>query len=40
MPSAFLKEFEKNCHKSIEKGNKEFEEKEKLNKELRKWVFR
>ena len=35
--SAFLKEFEKSCHESIKKRDKEFEEK--LNKELRKWLF-
>lgn len=40
MPGAFLKEFKKSCHKSIEKRDKEFEEKEKLNRELRKWLFK
>ena len=40
MPSAFLKEFEKSCHETIKKRDKEFEEREKLNKELRKWLFR
>ena len=40
IPSAFLKEFEKSCHESIKKRDKEFEEKEKLNKELRKLLFK
>ena len=40
MPTAFLKEFEKSCHESIEKRNKELEEKEKLNRDLRKWLFK
>ena len=39
MPSAFLKEFEKSCHETIKKRDKELEEKEKLNRELRKWFF-
>ena len=37
MPSAFLREFEKSCHESIKKRDKEL--KEKLNRELRKWLF-
>lgn len=40
MPSAFLKEFERSCHDAIEKRNKEIEEKEELNKALRKWLFK
>lgn len=40
MPSAFLKEFEKSCHKEIKKRNKELEEKENLFRELRKWLFK
>ena len=40
MPSAFLKEFEKACHETIKKRDKELEEKEKLNRELRKWLFK
>lgn len=40
IPSAFLKEFEKSCHESIKKRDKELEEKEKLNRELRKWLFK
>ena len=32
MPSAFLKEFEKSCHESIKKKDKELERKEKLNR--------
>lgn len=40
MPSAFLKEFERSCHETIEKRDKELEEKEKLNRELKKWLFR
>ena len=39
-PSAFLKEFEKSCYKAIKKRDKELEEKEKLNRELRKWLFK
>ena len=39
MPSAFLKEFEKSCHETIKKRDTELEEKEKLNRELRKWFF-
>ena len=39
IPSAFLKEFEKSCHESIKKRDKDLEE-EKLNKELRKWFFK
>ena len=40
MPSAFLKEFEKSCHEFIKKRDKELEEKEKINKELRKWLLK
>ena len=40
MPSAFLNEFEKSSLESIKKRDKELEEKEKLNKELRKWLFK
>ena len=40
MPSAFLKEFEKSCLESIKKRDKELEEKEKINKELRKWLLK
>ena len=40
IPNAFLKEFEKACHETIKKRDKELEEKEKLNKELRKWLFK
>lgn len=40
MPSAFLKEFEKSCHEAIQKRDKEIEEREKLNKELKKWLFK
>lgn len=36
----FLSEFKKSCHKSIEKRNKEIDDKEKLNRELRKWLFK
>ena len=40
VPSAFLKEFEKGCHEAIQKRDKEIEEREKLNKELRKLLFK
>ena len=40
IPSAFLKDFEKNCHEFIKKRDKELEEKEKINKELRKWLLK
>ena len=39
MPSAFLKEFEKSCHEAIKKQDEKFEEKEKLNKALKQWLF-
>lgn len=39
LPGDFLKEFEKSCCESIEKRNKELEDKEKLYKELRKHLF-
>lgn len=40
MPSAFLKEFEKSCHETINKRDRDKELKEKLNKEFRKWLFK
>ena len=40
LPNAFLNEFENSCHNTIKKRNKELEEKEKLNRELRKWLFK
>ena len=40
MTSAFLKEFEKSCYETIKKRDKEIEEKEKLNREFRKWLFK
>lgn len=39
MPNDFLKEFEKSCRAEIKKRDKEFEEREKMNKELKKWLF-
>lgn len=39
MPGAFLNEFEKSCHESIKKRGEEWEEKERLGKELRKFIF-
>lgn len=36
MPKDFLKEFEKSCHETIKKRDKELEEKEKFNKKLKK----
>lgn len=40
MPRAFLKQFEKSCHDQILKRDKELEEKEKFNRELRKLLFK
>lgn len=39
MSEAFLKEFEKECHKAIKERDKELEEKEKTNKVLKQWLF-
>lgn len=39
IPGVFLKEFKNGCYKSLKKKDNEFEEREKLNKELRKWFF-
>lgn len=39
MPSAFLKEFEKSFHEAINKRDEEFEKRQILNRELRKWFF-
>lgn len=40
MPAAFLKEFEKQCYEQVKKRDVELEQKEKLNSELRKWLFK
>ena len=40
MPGIFLNEFKKSCNESIKKRDKEFEEKEKLNRELKKWLLK
>ncbi len=40
MPTAILKEFEKQCHDRIKERDKEIEGKERLYKELRRWLFR
>ena len=40
MPSEFLNEFESSCAESIQRRNKEFEEKEKMNRELKNWIFK
>lgn len=40
IPTSFLNEFEKECHKSIENKDKEIEEREKFNRELKKWLFK
>lgn len=39
-PSTFLNEFEKSCHKAINKKDEEFEETEKFNKELKDLLFK
>ncbi len=39
MPTAFLKEFEKQCHDRIKERDKEIAEREKINNELRKYFF-
>lgn len=40
MPRDFLKAFEESCKESIRKRDEELEEKLKLNKELKKWLFK
>jgi len=40
MPTAFLKEFEKQCHDRIKERDKEIEDKKRLYKELRRWLFK
>lgn len=39
MPASFLNEFEKKCHDKIKERDEQIIEKEKTNKELRKWFF-
>ena len=39
MPSDFMKEFEKSCREEIKKRDKEYEEREKRDKALAKWLF-
>lgn len=40
MPGDFLNEFKRSCYEAIDRRDREFEEKEKLNKELKKWLFK
>lgn len=40
MTGDFLKAFEKSCKESIRKRDEELDEKEKMNKELRRWLFK
>ena len=40
MPGDFLKAFEKRCKESIRKRDEELDDKEKMNKELRRWLFK
>lgn len=40
MPGDFLKAFEESCKESIRKRDEELDEKEKMNKELRRWLFK
>ena len=40
MPGDFLKSFEESCKESIHKRDEELDKKEKMNKELRRWLFR
>lgn len=40
MPRDFLKVFEESCKESIHKRDEELDKKEKMNKELRRWLFK
>lgn len=40
IPEIFLKTFEESCKETISKRDKDLEEKEIANRELRKWLFK
>lgn len=40
MPGDLLKVFEESCKESIHKRDEELDKKEKMNKELRRWLFK